>query len=194
MHNHLVTPFWKNALQSLPAEVRPRYVLQMEAAERWELRLTGLVEFVSRARGIRAVVIVAIDDGHVLLVDQYRVPLGQRCLELPAGLVGDEDAGDTIEQAARRELEEETGYSCETVEELGDFYSSPGLVSESFTLVRVSGLEQINQGGGTADEDITVHRVALADLEEFLAKQRGLGKAIDVRILLLLGRKLIEGS
>jgi hypothetical protein len=50
MHNHLVTPFWKNALQSLPAEVRPRYVLQMEAAERWELRLTGLVEFVSRAR------------------------------------------------------------------------------------------------------------------------------------------------
>ncbi|MCP4637202.1 MAG: NUDIX hydrolase, partial [Methyloversatilis sp.] len=51
----------------------------------------GKWEYVSRARGIRAAVIVAIDaDGHVLLVDQYRVPLGKRCLELPAGLVGDE--------------------------------------------------------------------------------------------------------
>jgi hypothetical protein len=50
MHNHLVTPFWKNALQSLPAGVRQRHVLQLEAAERWELRLNALVEFVSRAR------------------------------------------------------------------------------------------------------------------------------------------------
>jgi ADP-ribose pyrophosphatase len=51
----------------------------------------GKWEYVSRARGIRAAVIVAIDDDdHVLLVDQYRVPLGKRCLELPAGLIGDE--------------------------------------------------------------------------------------------------------
>ncbi|MET0308728.1 MAG: NUDIX hydrolase [Sphingomonas sp.] len=151
----------------------------------------GRWEFVSRARGIRAVVIVAIDDGHVLLVDQYRVPLGQRCLELPAGLVGDEDDGDTIEQAARRELEEETGYRCETVEELGYFYSSPGLVSEGFTLVRVSGLERINEGGGTADEDITVHRVALAALPEFVAAKRVEGLGIDVKLLLLLSGDLL---
>lgn len=151
----------------------------------------GRWEFVSRARGIRAVVIVAIDDGHVLLVDQYRVPLGQRCLELPAGLVGDEDAGDTIEQAARRELEEETGYRCETVEPLGDFFSSPGLVSEGFTLVRVSGLTRIHEGGGTADEDITVHRVALAALPEFVAAKREEGMGVDVKLLLLLAQSLL---
>lgn len=151
----------------------------------------GRWEFVSRARGIRAVVIVAIDDGHVLLVDQYRVPLGQRCLELPAGLVGDEDAGDTIEQAARRELEEETGYRCETVEALGDFFSSPGLVSEGFTLVRVSGLTRIHEGGGTADEDITVHRVALAALPEFVAAKREEGMGVDVKLLLLLAQSLL---
>ena len=75
-----------------------------------EARRKGSWEFVGRANNIHAAVIVAIDDGHVLLVDQPRVPLGGRCLELPAGLVGDEDAGETVESSAARELEEETGY------------------------------------------------------------------------------------
>ena len=75
----------------------------------------GKWEYVSRARNISAAVIVAIDDGrrsgrHVLLVEQYRVPLGRRCLELPAGLIGDETEGEAVEVAAARELEEETGY------------------------------------------------------------------------------------
>lgn len=50
MHNKLVTPFWKNALQSLPAEARHRYVHQLEQAERWELRLASIVEGWSRAK------------------------------------------------------------------------------------------------------------------------------------------------
>ena len=50
----------------------------------------GRWEYVGRTRGIQAAVIVAVDDGHILLVEQYRVPLGRACLELPAGLVGDE--------------------------------------------------------------------------------------------------------
>ena len=48
--------------------------------------------------------IVAVDDGHVLLVEQYRVPLGRVCLELPAGLIGDETEGEAVEVAAAREL------------------------------------------------------------------------------------------
>ena len=50
MHNALVTPFWKNALHSLPAELRNRYVHQIEAAERWELRLDATVEAWSRVK------------------------------------------------------------------------------------------------------------------------------------------------
>ena len=49
MRNEFVTPFWKNALASLPASVRPRYELQLQAAERWELAFGTLIETVSRA-------------------------------------------------------------------------------------------------------------------------------------------------
>lgn len=151
----------------------------------------GKWEYVSRPRGIRAAVILAVEDGHVLLVEQYRVPLGRNCLELPAGLVGDQTEGEAAEIAAARELEEETGYRPAHVEPLGEFYSSPGLVSESFTLVRATGLEKVSDGGGDGDEQIVVHRVPLDDLEEFIAAKRVEGCAIDVKLLTLLGSKLL---
>ena len=151
----------------------------------------GTWEYVSRARGIQAAVILAIDDGHVVLVEQYRVPLGRRCLELPAGLVGDEDAGESVEASAARELEEETGYRAGTITPLGFFYSSPGMVSEGFTLVRATGLERVGPGGGEADEDITVLRVPVDGLADFVAAKRAEGVAIDVKMLLLLGAGML---
>jgi ADP-ribose pyrophosphatase len=151
----------------------------------------GKWEYVSRARGIKAAVILAIEDGHVLLVEQYRVPLGKNCLELPAGLIGDETAGEAIEEAATRELEEETGYHAERIEIIGDFYSSPGMVSESFYFVKAHGLTRVSAGGGVEGENITVHRVALHGLKDFIAAKRGEGCAMDVKLLTLLGAQLI---
>ena len=160
-------------------------------------RTRGKWEYVTRARGIRAAVILAIDpEDHVILVEQFRVPLGKPCLELPAGLIGDDDgkAGEDATAAAARELEEETGYRAAWMEVLGEFYSSPGMVSESFTLLRAHDLTQIGPGGGVDGEDITVHRVPLNGLEQFItaARERGLG--IDVRLLTLLGPKLLGGQ
>ena len=149
----------------------------------------GRWEYAGRSRGIRAAAIVAIDhEGHVLLVEQYRVPLGKRCLEIPAGLIGDHegDEDEAPEAAAARELEEETGYRADTWETLGEFYSSPGMVSESFTLLRASDLTKVGEGGGTDSEDIRVHRVALNNLSEFVAARRAEGLAIDVRIAMLM--------
>lgn len=156
----------------------------------------GRWEYVGRARGIRAAVILAIDEGHVLLVEQYRVPLGRVCLELPAGLIGDDEGaeGESDESAAVRELEEETGYRATRMESLGEFHSSPGMVSESFTLLRAHGLSRVGNGGGTEHEDITVHRVPLAGLSQFVAERRALGHAIDVRVALLLAAGMIEGE
>ena len=159
----------------------------------WEGRFVtakrdGKWEYVSRSRGIKAAVILAIDDGHVLLVEQYRVPLGKNCIELPAGLVGDHDhnTDEEISVAAVRELEEETGYRAQTMEDCGEVYSSPGMVSESFSLFKAYGLTKVSAGGGVDGENIAVHRVALGELDEFVAQKRKEGAGIDVRLLMLL--------
>jgi ADP-ribose pyrophosphatase len=152
----------------------------------------GTWEFVSRAGGIRAAVILAIDAGEVILVEQFRVPLGRACLELPAGLIGDIDAGESVEESARRELEEETGYRAGRIEDLGEFYSSPGMASESFSLVRATGLEKVGDGGGDHDENITVHRVPLGEVPAFVAAKRAAGLAIDVKLLLLLAGAILR--
>lgn len=157
-------------------------------------RKKGRWEYVSRARGMRAAVILAIDEAdHVILVEQYRVPLGRNCIELPAGLIGDHDDSADEEDitAAARELEEETGYRADRMEVVGEFYSSPGMVSESFTLIRAHELMKVGEGGGTESEDITVHRVPLTGIADAIANWRAQGLAIDVRMLTLLGPGLI---
>ncbi len=151
----------------------------------------GTWEYVSRARGIKAAVILAIDDGHVLLVEQFRVPLGGPCLELPAGLIGDETDNEVMEEAAARELEEETGYRPGRIELVGEFFSSPGMVSESFFFVRAHDLVKTGEGGGVAGENITVHRVPLTDVAAFMAQKRTQGCAMDAKLLMLLGPGLV---
>jgi ADP-ribose pyrophosphatase len=157
----------------------------------------GRWEYVSRSRGIRAAVILAVDaENHVILVEQFRVPLDRNCIELPAGLIGDHDdvAGEDALVAAARELEEETGYRAGRIEPLGEFWSSPGMVTESFTLLRAHDLEQVGPGGGVDGENITVHRVALAALPQFIDARRAIGDAIDVRLLTLLGPSILGGN
>ncbi len=65
------------------------------------------------------------------------------------------------------------------------------MVTESFTLMRATGLEKVGAGGGLPGEDITVHRVPLDGLDAFLAARRAQGDAIDVRMLLLLGARML---
>ena len=152
----------------------------------------GKWEYVSRTRGVSAAVILAVDDGHVILVEQYRVPLGGRCLELPAGLIGDDVEGEEVENAAIRELEEETGYRAEHMVDLGRFHASPGMSSEGFTLLRAEGLTRTGEGGGVEGEDILVHRVPIGQVPRFVASKRGEGCAIDVKMLILLAAALLE--
>lgn len=155
-----------------------------------EVHVDGKWEYVGRARNIGAAVILAIDEtDHVLLVEQYRVPLGRACIELPAGLVGDLSEGEDALASAERELEEETGWRAERLEPLGEFASSPGMVRETFQLFRAHGLTKVGEGGGLDGEDITVHRVAMAELPAFIAEKRAAGLAVDVKVMgLLLGR------
>jgi ADP-ribose pyrophosphatase len=158
----------------------------MWAGEYVRILKRGRWEYASRTNNIEAVVILAEFDGKVILVDQPRVPLDCRCIELPAGLVGDEDSSATIEGTAIKELEEETGYTAERVERLGEFYASPGMVSEGFTLVRAHGVRKIGEGGGDENEDIRVHLVPRAEIPNFVEQKRAEGFGVDVKLLLFL--------
>jgi ADP-ribose pyrophosphatase len=146
----------------------------------------GKWEFASRARDIGAVVVLSEYEGKVILVDQPRVAPGCRCVEIPAGLVGDQDPEATIESTAIKELEEETGFTAERIERLGQFYASPGMLSEAFTLVRAHGVRKMGEGGGDENEDINVHLVPRPDIANFLEQKRAEGFGIDVKLLLLL--------
>lgn len=152
----------------------------------------GRWEFVERCGGVHAVVILAEHDGKVVLVEQPRTPLGERkCLEMPAGLVGDEDDKD-VEETAIKELEEETGFTADRIEVIGEFYSSPGMVAEGYTLVRAHGLRRIGDGGGTEHENIEVHLVPRADIPSFVERKRAEGVAIDTKMLLLLASGILN--
>ena len=171
--------------------------LDLEPETMWAGRFVQAVrkgkwEYAGRVGGIRAVVILADHEGKWVLVEQPRAPVGGACLELPAGLVGDKNDGAGVEETALRELEEETGFTAERIERLGDFHASPGMLSECFTLVRAHGLRRIGQGGGVpGEEEIVVHLVPRAELADFVAGKRAEGVAIDVKLLLPLAPFLL---
>jgi ADP-ribose pyrophosphatase len=144
----------------------------------------GKWEYASRSNNIGAVVILAEHEGRVILIDQPRVAPDCRCVELPAGLVGDTDPDATIEGTAIKELEEETGFTAERIERLGHFYSSPGVLAEGFTLVRAHNVRKVGEGGGDDNEDINVHLVPRADIPNFLEQKRAEGFGIDVKLLI----------
>lgn len=154
----------------------------------------GKWEYVSRTRGVSAAVILAIVEGDVLLVQQHRAPLDAPCLELPAGLVGDEEDGEETEIAAIRELEEETGYRAAHMVDLGRFHASPGMSSEGFTLLRAEGLTKVGDGGGVEGENIEVYRVPLAEVPAFVQRKRAAGVAMDVKLLLLLASNFLADA
>lgn len=134
------------------------------------------------SRGV-AVVVAVTDDGELLLVEQYRHAVKSNVIEPPAGLIGDhaEHADEDASAAARRELFEETGYEARDVEFVMECPSSPGMVSETYSLFRASGLVKRGAGGGDESEDITVHAIPLAEVANFLAKQRERCVSIDTK-------------
>ncbi|HJT15771.1 MAG TPA: NUDIX hydrolase [Thermoanaerobaculia bacterium] len=127
-------------------------------------------EYVERKTAKEAVAIVAVADGKLILTEQYRRPVDARVIDLPAGLI--EEHGP--EETAKRELDEETGYVCDRVELLIKAPTSPGITSEIVQYYRAINPRKKGKGGGVGGEDITVHTIAVAELEQWLKKQKSL--------------------
>lgn len=140
-------------------------------------------ELVSRRHGV-AVLVAVTPDNELLLVEQFRVPIGRRTLELPAGLVGDRPGqeSEALLEAARRELEEETGWRAGRVTEIMPCPTSAGMTDEIAVFVRASELVRIGEGGGDDSEDIRVHAIGLDRIDDWLSERHARGFAIDPKI------------
>ncbi len=142
----------------------------------------GSWEYCERVNNTGAVMVFACTpENKVLLVEEFRPPIGQRCLCFPAGLSGDEGP-ESDAAAARRELLEETGYEAAEIQFLFHGPSSPGLTSESLSFFLARGLKRVAAGGGVDAENITVREAPLDDIDAWLAEQVAQGIALDPRI------------
>ncbi len=142
-------------------------------------------EYVERKGSTGIVVIAAVtEDARLLLVEQHRPPVARQVIELPAGLVGDfpgsEEEG--MEDAARRELLEETGYRAEALERVAEGPISTGVSDEVITLFLARRAVRVGPGGGDDSEEIVVHAVPLGEVESWLRAQEAGGTLVDVKV------------
>lgn len=151
--------------------------LTMRSVDGWE--------YVERSNASAVVAVLAVTrDRRIVLVEQYRPPLGTSTIEIPAGLVGDsaKHAGEDPAIAAARELEEETGYRAKGMVYLGKGPSSAGLTDEMISLYEARDVEKVGEGLGDGNEKITLHEVPLGELRTFLERGEAAGKAVDLKI------------
>ena len=146
----------------------------------------GTWEFVRRNQAFAVVAIAALtDDREVVLIEQERKVLGshgRKVVEMPAGLVGDQDTSDTIIDAARRELIEECGYDAKEIEIMGCGPSSAGLTDELITTVRARGLSKVGHGGGVDGEEIETILVPCDQVRRYLAEREARGDLVDPKV------------
>lgn len=136
-------------------------------------------QYAERKKGKSAVAVIAeTDAGEIILTEQFRKPVNARVIDFPAGLVGDE-GNDDPEATAKKELEEETGYTCESVEFLAKGPTSPGITSEVVSLYRAKGVRKVGEGGGVGGEKITVHLVPRAQIAQWLRESDAM---IDIKV------------
>jgi ADP-ribose pyrophosphatase len=153
---------------------------------RWlKLERDGHWDFVRRPHSDHAVGILALtNDRQLVLVEQFRIPVGKRVIELPAGIVDDEPEhrGEPLAATANRELEEETGYRAGRITPLISSPTSPGMTAEITDLFLATELEKVSAGGGVGHEDIQIHHVPIARARGWLAERQAAGCLVDFKI------------
>jgi len=141
-------------------------------------------EYATRTNPVVAVLVAWRPDRRILLVEQYRKPVGKSVIELPAGLVGDQHGNhdESVVAAAHRELIEETGYAAGQITEIMRCPTTAGMSDEIAVFLAARDLEKVGPGGGDSSEEITVHAIELDRVDDWLRQQYENGKAVDPKI------------
>ncbi len=166
---------------SKPVTEAPRVVFEGKY-QRMVVRGTWEYSERTHAGGLAAIIIAVTPDDEVLFVEQFRVPLQARTIEMPAGLVGDINAGESVEASAIRELEEETGWTAAHAEVLMTGPTSSGASSEKIAFVLASDLRRVGAGGGDDSEDITVHAIPRRQAAAWLVQKISEGYELDAKL------------
>jgi len=118
-----------------------------------------------------AVAIIAVtDDNKIVMVEQYRKPLEKTIVEIPAGKL---EKGEEPSLCAKRELEEETGYDCQSLELISSFYTSPGFADEIIHVYLAKGLsKKENAAGLDEDEFVNLMEVTLEEAQVLIEEQQ----------------------
>jgi ADP-ribose pyrophosphatase len=145
----------------------------------------GTWDFAKRPNSEACVGILPLtDEDEVILIEQFRIPVQKKVIEIPAGLVGDEEAHrhEPIIDHAARELLEETGYRAGKIEPLLVSPTSAGMTCEFSHLFLATQLVKETEGGGVGGENIITYKVPRRELREWLKQKEAEGYAIDFKI------------
>ena len=134
---------------------------------------TGFREVVSHPGGAA---IVALKDGMIILVSQFRYPLNQKIYELPAGKL---DHSENPVECAKRELEEETGFISKNFIKLGEIVSTPGFCNERLHLFLAKELKPGNKNHDEGEYGMETHFFTFAQIEEKIFN----GEIIDAKTI-----------
>ena len=167
----------RDAMRSEPETLYDGSWLRLSRRGRWEY-----VERSHSSSGLAVIIVAVTPDNRILFVEQFRVPLAAATIEMPAGLVADTHDADTIEEAAGRELVEETGWEPSRVEVLLTGPTSAGMSNERVAFARATGLRKVGDGGGVGGEDIVVHEVPVADAPSWLMEKGRQGFELDLKL------------
>jgi len=148
----------------------------------WQDREGNLREWeaIRRTTGAEIVSVIPVtDNGEVILIEQFRPPVGKMVIEFPAGLC---DQDEIFEEAAVRETREEIGYQAGKIRKLFAGPVSAGLSHEFLTVFLATNLKFVGKEDGQEEREITVYEISLKEVDEWLDSKEKRGVLVDVKI------------
>ncbi len=124
----------------------------------------GVYSFVEKPT---AACIIPIDGDHLYLIEQFRYPVKRRFLEFPAGAWEDNPVADPLD-LARGELQEETGLRAARMDYVGHLFYAYGIATQGFHIYRATELTQGARALEHTEQDLTVHRISIAQFEDHI--------------------------
>ncbi len=168
----------KKMLNKKNAVIRSGKYLKLVIRDGWE--------YIERVNCAGVVIVVGkTDDDKLVLVEQFRRPVGKNTIGFPAGLVGDDRGrrGESMAAAAKRELFEETGYRAARITKFFEGPVSAGMCRDMVTILHATGLKKVGCGGGVGEfEKITVHEVPVKSADAWLKRKARQGVLIGPNV------------